>query len=161
MPETVNEIRHCHVSRAKLVFSSSKIKKDHSYFSLLSQSQDDLADWLLTENVSSWTGSPADKGWQYLRQSLERHDSVETDHRYAKVCLETIMSYEKASLMPSWLVRLLEVISFFGLSVHRLTLLLRKLIRTISFERSFDSKITTLLWNRLYLLCERFGSWFR
>ncbi|OCH95867.1 hypothetical protein OBBRIDRAFT_744376 [Obba rivulosa] len=69
---------------------------------------EDTSDWLLTDKVSSWPGTPADRGWRYLRQSLDRHDSPETDFRYSKVTLETILGYDRLSPPPPWLVHALE-----------------------------------------------------
>ena len=37
------------------------------------------ADWLLTDKVSSWPGSPAERGWRYLRQCLERVGQLHPD----------------------------------------------------------------------------------
>ncbi|KDQ64994.1 hypothetical protein JAAARDRAFT_167821 [Jaapia argillacea MUCL 33604] len=70
--------------------------------------QEDTSDWLLTDKVSSWPGTPADKGWRYLRQSLQRHDCSETDYKYTKVVLETMLGYSRASHPPPWLVHTLE-----------------------------------------------------
>ncbi|TFK43307.1 nucleoporin Nup120/160-domain-containing protein [Crucibulum laeve] len=70
--------------------------------------QEDTSDWLLTDKVSSWPGTPADRGWRYLRQSLERQDSAETDYRYSKATLETILSFSRASSPPPWLINILE-----------------------------------------------------
>lgn len=70
--------------------------------------QEDTSDWLLTDNVSSWPGSPADRGWRYLRVALERHDSVETDYKYSKTAFETILSSDRSSPPPPWLVHSLE-----------------------------------------------------
>ncbi|KAE9395644.1 hypothetical protein BT96DRAFT_997448 [Gymnopus androsaceus JB14] len=69
--------------------------------------QEDTSDWLLTDNVSTWPGSPADRGWRYLRESLKRHDGIETDFNYTKIALETILSVQ-ASSPPPWLVSVLE-----------------------------------------------------
>lgn len=69
---------------------------------------EDTSDWLLTDKVSSWPGTPADRGWRYLRQALERHDGPETDFKYSKVTLETILEYDRASPPPPWLVHTLE-----------------------------------------------------
>ncbi|KAF5357582.1 hypothetical protein D9758_007452 [Tetrapyrgos nigripes] len=69
--------------------------------------QEDTSDWLLTDKVSSWPGSPADRGWRYLRQSLKRHDSAETDYKYTKIALETVLSYQN-SPPPPWLLQTLE-----------------------------------------------------
>jgi nuclear pore complex protein Nup160 len=70
--------------------------------------QEDTSDWLLTDNVSSWPGSPADRGWRYLRVALERHDSAQTDYKYSKTAFETILSSDRSSLPPPWLVHSLE-----------------------------------------------------
>ena len=70
---------------------------------------EDTSDWLLTDKVSSWPGTPTDRGWRYLRQALESHDGPETDFRYSKVTLETILEYDRSSPPPPWLVHTLEV----------------------------------------------------
>jgi nuclear pore complex protein Nup160 len=70
---------------------------------------EDTTDWLLTDKVTSWAGTPSDRGWRYLRQSLERHDGSDTDLRYSKVVFETIVGLERASTPPPWLVHRLEV----------------------------------------------------
>ncbi|KAI0829349.1 nucleoporin Nup120/160-domain-containing protein [Trametes gibbosa] len=69
---------------------------------------EDTSDWLLTDKISSWPGTPAEKGWRYLRQSLERHDGPQTDYRYTKVALETIMAFDRSSPAPPWLIHTLE-----------------------------------------------------
>jgi len=68
---------------------------------------EDTSGWLLTDNGSSWQGTPSDRGWRYLQQALKRHDGVETDHRYAKASLETILSAESLA-PPPWLIDILE-----------------------------------------------------
>ncbi|KAH7888083.1 nucleoporin Nup120/160-domain-containing protein [Phlebopus sp. FC_14] len=70
--------------------------------------QEDTSDWLLTDNVSSWPGTPAERGWRYLKIALERHDSMETDYRYTKATLEAILSYDRATPPPPWLIHSLE-----------------------------------------------------
>nr|GAT46227.1 predicted protein [Mycena chlorophos] len=70
--------------------------------------QEDTSDWLLTDKVSSWPGSPADRGWRYLRQALERHDGPSTDYRYTKITLETLLSVQRATPPPRWLISSLE-----------------------------------------------------
>ncbi|KAJ3743459.1 nucleoporin Nup120/160-domain-containing protein [Lentinula detonsa] len=69
--------------------------------------QEDTSDWLLTDNVLTWPGSPADKGWRYLRESLKRHDGIDTDFKYSKITLETILNFH-SSLPPPWLLQVLE-----------------------------------------------------
>lgn len=71
--------------------------------------ESDTSDWLLTDRVSSWPGTPSDRGWRYLRQSLERHDSSDTDFKYTKTTLETILSYDRLTPPPPWLIQILEV----------------------------------------------------
>jgi len=34
----------------------------------------DTTDWLFTDKVTSWAGTPSDHGWRYLWQSLKCHD---------------------------------------------------------------------------------------
>ena len=74
----------------------------------LSSRHEDTSGWLLTDSASSWQGSPSDRGWRYLQQALKRHDSVETDHRYAKASLETMLSADSMA-PPPWLIDTLEV----------------------------------------------------
>ncbi|TFY70144.1 hypothetical protein EVG20_g2860 [Dentipellis fragilis] len=69
---------------------------------------EDTSDWLLTDKATSWPGTPADRGWRYLRQSLERHDSQATNFNYTKTVLETIIGFERDSSPPPWLVQTLE-----------------------------------------------------
>lgn len=68
-------------------------------------------DWLLTDKVSSWTGEPADRGWRYLRQCLGRYDRVDTDFKYSKEVLETLLSHDQSSLPPPWLLQNIEASS--------------------------------------------------
>ncbi|KAI6004184.1 nucleoporin Nup120/160-domain-containing protein [Pisolithus albus] len=69
---------------------------------------EDASDWLLTDNAASWPGSPADRGWRYLKLALERHDGPETDYRYSKATLEAIFAHDRSFSPPPWLVRVLE-----------------------------------------------------
>ncbi|KAJ7638443.1 nucleoporin Nup120/160-domain-containing protein [Roridomyces roridus] len=71
-------------------------------------SVEDSSDWLLTDKVSSWSGSQADRAWRYLRQSLERHDGPQTDYKYTKITLETILSLQRTLPPPPWLIHSLE-----------------------------------------------------
>ncbi|KAF7301595.1 hypothetical protein MIND_00725000 [Mycena indigotica] len=70
--------------------------------------QEDNSDWLLTDKVSSWPGSPADRGWRYLRQVLERYDGPDTDYRYTKITLETLLGTQRTTPPPLWLIHSLE-----------------------------------------------------
>ncbi|KAI5824156.1 hypothetical protein K523DRAFT_285520 [Schizophyllum commune Tattone D] len=64
------------------------------------------ADWLLTDAVASWAGTPAEKGWRFLRDALSRYDGRATDWRYTKAVYEQIMSV--GAQPPPWLVQVLE-----------------------------------------------------
>lgn len=70
---------------------------------------EDTSDWLLTDQITSWPGTPADRGWRYLRQSLDRHDSEDTDYNYNKVVLETILGFDRTTAPPPWLIQTLQV----------------------------------------------------
>ena len=61
--------------------------------------------------MTSWAGKSSDRGWRYLRQSLERHDGPDTDMRYSKAVFETITGLERASTPPPWLIHRLEVMA--------------------------------------------------
>ncbi|KAF7980886.1 hypothetical protein HWV62_36059 [Athelia sp. TMB] len=69
--------------------------------------QDDASDWLLTDKVSSWPGTHADRSWRYLRISLARHDNADTDLKYSKIALETVLAFDRSSPPPPWLVQAL------------------------------------------------------
>lgn len=73
------------------------------------RSSEDSSDWLLTDKVSSWPGTAADRAWRYLRQALERHDGSQSSFSYSKITLETILSFDRSSQSPPWLISLLEV----------------------------------------------------
>lgn len=71
--------------------------------------QEDMSGWLLTDNAASWHGSPSDRGWRYLQQSLMRYDGPNSDCRYTKSALETIISASRLLSPPLWLISILEV----------------------------------------------------
>lgn len=115
---------------------------------------EDTSDWLLTDKVSSWPGTSADRGWRYLRQSLERHDGPDTDYKYSKMTLETILAFDRSSAPPPWLIHSLEVcISLFicvGAEEAAQSLnavYCRSSIRNTSFERVYGSKSSNPRWN--------------
>ncbi|KAG6329594.1 hypothetical protein ID866_9496 [Astraeus odoratus] len=85
--------------------------------------QEDTSDWLLTDNVASWPGSPADRGWRYLKMALEQYDGPETDFAYSKATLEAILAHDRTSSPPPWLVHILEV-SRYSLLLNYFALLL-------------------------------------
>ncbi|KAI0363723.1 hypothetical protein BV20DRAFT_957701 [Pilatotrama ljubarskyi] len=105
---------------------------------------EDTSDWLLTDKVSSWPGTPAEKGWRYLRQSLERHDGPQTDYRYTKVALETIMAFDRTSPPPPWLIHTLEEHhpEYLIRTCLRFEVLESALDHTLSMMRRSDARLT-------------------
>ncbi|KAI0637706.1 nucleoporin Nup120/160-domain-containing protein [Trametes polyzona] len=97
---------------------------------------EDTSDWLLTDKISSWPGTPAEKGWRYLRQSLERHDGPQTDYRYTKVALETIMAFDRTSPPPPWLIHTLEE--------HHPEYLIRTCLRFEVLEAALDHTLAMM-----------------
>ena len=86
-------------------------------------------DWLLTDKVSSWPGSPAERGWRYLRQCLERYDTPETDYSYSKAVLETLIVHDQdqparvtRAPPPPWLLAIIEVSTHLPSNLRSLTL---------------------------------------
>jgi len=64
-------------------------------------------DWLLTDRLAPCP--PVERGWNYIRQSLERHDSADIDYRYSKVVIESLLVHDQDSVAPPWLLRTLTV----------------------------------------------------
>ncbi|KAG6378387.1 hypothetical protein JVT61DRAFT_12642 [Boletus reticuloceps] len=106
----------------------------------------DTADWLLTDNISSWPGTPADRGWRYLKLALERHDGPDTDFRYSKAVLEAILSHERASPPPPWLIHTLEDHhhEYLIRTSLRFDLLEGALEHTLSLVRKADAALSRL-----------------
>ncbi|KAF9224346.1 hypothetical protein BS17DRAFT_808097 [Gyrodon lividus] len=106
--------------------------------------QEDTSDWLLTDNVSSWPGSPADRGWRYLKLALERHDGPDTDYRYSKAALEAILSHDISSPPPPWLIHTLEDHhhEYLIRTSLRFDILESALEHTLSLIRKVDSKLS-------------------
>lgn len=71
--------------------------------------EEDTSGWLLTDRMSTWPGTPAERGWRYLRQALEQNDCSTTERKYAKVVFDTILSHDDKAVPPLWLTSLLEV----------------------------------------------------
>ncbi|TFY82965.1 hypothetical protein EWM64_g1046 [Hericium alpestre] len=91
---------------------------------------EDTSDWLLTDKATSWPGTPADRGWRYLRQALERYDSQATDFKYTKAVFQTVLGYDRSSMPPPWLVRSLEE--------HHSEWLIRTCLRYEMFEMALE-----------------------
>lgn len=115
---------------ARLTIQCLRLSRDPDSLSL-----EDHSEWLLTDKVSSWSGTPAEKGWRYLRHSLECHDRAETDYRYSKIVLETIMQHQK-SPPPPWLVSFLEA--------HHHEYLIRINLRYENFNRAIDHTLSLI-----------------
>lgn len=64
--------------------------------------------WLHSEKVSSWPGSPVERGWRYLRTSLEQYDNPSNDYAYCKAVSEKILEFDRSKSLPSWLISLLQ-----------------------------------------------------
>src|SRR6266567_3494772 len=106
-----------------------------SHFSLsIFSRQEDTSGWLLTDSATSWQGTPSDRGWRYLQESLKRHDSADNDYRYAKASLETILSLGRSLSSPLWLIDILEVMPSASLSLDPPDQVYRSIILNISFE---------------------------
>lgn len=113
---------------------------------------EDTSDWLLTDKVSSWPGTPVDRGWRYLRQALERHDGPETDYKYSKMVLETILENDRSSPPPPWLIYSLEVVSlllvaqrypeFFRMQVQHPEYLIRTCLRYDNLESALEHTLS-------------------
>lgn len=108
--------RYFHTSDAamhSLIPKSGFSSVRHIYFCLIvihfRSRQEDTSGWLLTDNASSWQGSPSDRGWRHLQKSLARYDGQENDYRYAKASLETILGAGRSLSPPQWLIEVLEV----------------------------------------------------
>ena len=70
---------------------------------------DEYADWLLTDDISSWTGTRAEQAWRFLQQSLTRHDRIDEGAPYRKAALETIIDMNQFDCIPTWLINFFEV----------------------------------------------------
>ncbi|GBE79204.1 hypothetical protein SCP_0204010 [Sparassis crispa] len=108
---------------------------------------EDTSDWLLTDKVTSWPGTAADRGWRYLRESLERHDGPDTDYRYTKVTLETILELDRTSPPPQWLTQSLEV--------HHPEYLIRTCLRYEMFEGALEHTLSLMRRSDAHLAQER------
>lgn len=104
-------------------------------------------DWLLTDEVESWSGSHAQRAWRYLQLSLERHDDAKANYPYRKAVLEAVLEMDRLDTVPSWLVK------FFEVSHRPLAHVLsdpsadRSSNRIISFERGSKWGTSTRRWS--------------
>ncbi|KAI0079746.1 hypothetical protein K474DRAFT_1658839 [Panus rudis PR-1116 ss-1] len=69
---------------------------------------DETTNWLLTDEVSSWSGTYIDRAWRYLRYSLRKYDGPQTDFAYSKTVLELLLASERSSAPPPWLIESLQ-----------------------------------------------------
>ncbi|KIJ26033.1 hypothetical protein M422DRAFT_236708 [Sphaerobolus stellatus SS14] len=70
--------------------------------------QDPSSEWLHSERVSSWPGTPIERGWRYLRISLEQHDTAAKDYAYRKAVVEKMLEFDRDGALPSWLVKFFQ-----------------------------------------------------
>jgi len=98
--------------------------------------QEDTTDWLLTDKVSSWPGTPAERGWRYLRQSLQQHDNDDTDYKYSKTALETLLEADSSSSPPPWLIHILEE--------HHHEYLIRACLRYENLEAAIEHTLSLM-----------------
>jgi nuclear pore complex protein Nup160 len=70
--------------------------------------QEDTFPWLFEGKASAWSGSLAERGWKYLRQALDLHDSTETDYKYTKAAIESILEHDRKRPLPPWIVCALD-----------------------------------------------------
>jgi len=70
--------------------------------------QDDTSEWLHSEHVASWPGTVVERGWRYLRTTLERHDTLDNDYVYRKAVVEKMLEFDRANALPSWMVRFFQ-----------------------------------------------------
>jgi hypothetical protein len=73
-------------------------------FCFIPHRQDDAAEWLRTERVMSWPGTVVERGWRYLRVTLEQHDETEREYAYRRAAVETMLEHERTRALPSWLI---------------------------------------------------------
>ncbi|KZW04416.1 hypothetical protein EXIGLDRAFT_743861 [Exidia glandulosa HHB12029] len=69
---------------------------------------DGMFDWLLTDEVESWSGTHAQRAWRYLQLSLERHDDPKANFPYRKAMFEAVLEMDRLDTVPSWLVKFFE-----------------------------------------------------
>jgi nuclear pore complex protein Nup160 len=70
------------------------------------------SDWLLTDKVASWPGTSAERGWRYLRQSLERYDNDKSEYKYSKAVLDTLLLHDMHKSIPTWVLQRIQVSPF-------------------------------------------------
>lgn len=45
-----------------------------------------------------------ERGWRYLRVSLEQHDTAENEYTYRRAALEKMLEQNRTRALPSWLI---------------------------------------------------------
>jgi hypothetical protein len=83
-----------------------------------SVTNENLSNWLLSDKVTSWPGTPADRGWRFLHQSLERYDGSVTGWRYHLAALRIILAYNRSAAPPPWLETTLEVSMYIAVCIR-------------------------------------------
>ncbi|KDQ20617.1 hypothetical protein BOTBODRAFT_626620 [Botryobasidium botryosum FD-172 SS1] len=64
--------------------------------------------WLLSDRVVSWEGTSSQRGWRYLRLSLETHDNAENDYIYYKAVVQKVLDLNRFGRIPPWLVKFFQ-----------------------------------------------------
>ncbi|KAF8227965.1 hypothetical protein L208DRAFT_1490549 [Tricholoma matsutake] len=113
--------------------------------------QENTSDWLLTDKVSSWPGTPADRGWRYLRLSLQRHDNADTDYKYTKAVLEVILNTDRSSPPPPWVIRTLQD--------HHPEYLIRVCLRYENFEQAIEHTLSLMRKSDTHLSRNASSTW--
>ena len=72
-------------------------------------SGDGEVDWLLTDELSSWPGTIAERAWRFLRKALEQHDKPDSEWPYRKAVFEAIIELNRIDCLPTWLIQFFEV----------------------------------------------------
>ncbi|EIW82466.1 hypothetical protein CONPUDRAFT_123432 [Coniophora puteana RWD-64-598 SS2] len=113
--------------------------------------QEDTSDWLVTDKVSSWPGTAADRGWRYLRQALEQHDGPKTDHKYTKSAYETVLAFDR-SPPPPWLINSLEEQhpEYLIRTSLRFDAIVSAMEHTLSLVKKSDKKVAHIANNTVY-----------
>lgn len=73
----------------------------------------DVAFLLASERSATWQGPTVDRAWRFLQIHIEQQDGPDTRWRYRQAVLERILSLDKRSPLPRWLLVWFQVSSVF------------------------------------------------
>lgn len=106
-----------------------------------------LSDWLLTDKVASWPGTTAERGWRYLRQSLERYDTHGQDYKYSKAVFETLLLHNMQKTLPTWVLQRIQVYIYWLMTADPMSNLGNRITTlTTLFERIYNMGFMRNLW---------------